>query len=93
MQPSLFAELSEIYLTRRQAADYLLEKFGKPGSVTPSTLAKLAVIGGGPLMRRFGRKVGYLSRDLDAWGLSRLTGPCKNTSDAGVGKTENAAAC
>ena len=73
---------NEVYLTRREAAAHLLEKFGRPGSVTASTLAKLAVVGGGPRFHRFGRKVGYKPCDLDEWGLSRCSGPRQNTSNA-----------
>ncbi len=58
---------TQIFLTRRQAAAYLREKFGEPGAVTASTLAKFALVGGGPALHRFGRKVGYKPADLDAW--------------------------
>jgi hypothetical protein len=77
-------EISEIYLTRREAAAYLIEKHGVLGAVTASTLAKLAVLGGGPVMYRFGHRVGYRRPDLDAWVLSRMSGPRRSTSDTGV---------
>ncbi len=32
-----------------------------------STMAKLRVVGGGPLYRKLGRRVVYDLRDLDAW--------------------------
>jgi hypothetical protein len=78
-----FSDADSVFLTRREAAAHLLEKFGTPGSISPATLAKLAVIGGGPAIHRFGRKVGYLARDLDAWMATRFSGPLKNTSDEG----------
>lgn len=78
-----FSDTEGVFLTRREAAAYLLEKFGTPGSIAPATLAKLAHLGGGPVLHRFGRKVGYLARDLDAWMSTRFSGPLKNTGDIG----------
>jgi hypothetical protein len=45
------------------------------------TLAKYAVIGGGPVFRRIGRVPLYSTDDLDAWVQSRLSGPMRSTSD------------
>lgn len=67
------------YLRRKDAARYLIDRYGH-GS--PRTLAKLATIGGGPQFRRFGRIVVYDPSDLDKWALSRLSGPLASTSDA-----------
>jgi hypothetical protein len=72
-----------VFLSRREAADYLKRKFGAPGAVTSSTLAKLAVIGGGPILHRFGRKVAYKVENLDSWAMSRCSGPMRSTSDCG----------
>lgn len=66
------------YLRRKDAAQYLIERYGH-GS--PRTLAKLAVIGGGPMFRRFGRIVVYDPADLDKWAQSRLSQPMASTSD------------
>ncbi|WP_241130890.1 helix-turn-helix transcriptional regulator [Achromobacter xylosoxidans] len=47
------------YLTNDEAADYL--------RLSPRTLEKQRVIGGGPKFRKFGRRVMYAVSDLDAW--------------------------
>lgn len=74
--------MTTVFLTRREAAAYLLEKFGTPGSIAPATLAKLACRGGGPLLHRFGRRVGYKPNDLDTWVAARLSAPLTNTTTA-----------
>jgi hypothetical protein len=66
------------FLNRREASEYLKNR-GLPGAV--ATLAKLACVGGGPVMHRFGaRRVLYLPADLDAWAESKLSARC-GTSD------------
>ncbi|MFZ7069180.1 helix-turn-helix transcriptional regulator [Pseudomonas aeruginosa] len=47
------------YLTNDEAAAYL--------RLSPRTLEKQRVIGGGPRFRKFGRRVMYALADLDAW--------------------------
>ncbi|WP_428610605.1 helix-turn-helix transcriptional regulator [Sedimenticola sp.] len=47
------------YLTNDEAAAYL--------RLSPRTLEKQRVIGGGPRFRKFGRRVMYAVSDLDAW--------------------------
>jgi len=47
------------YLTNDEAAAYL--------RLSPRTLEKLRVLGGGPRFRKFGRRVRYALADLDAW--------------------------
>lgn len=39
--------------------------------LSPRTLEKLRVIGGGPRFRKFGRRVMYASADLEAWADAR----------------------
>lgn len=51
------------YLTNDEAADYL--------RLSPRTLEKQRVIGGGPRFRKFGRRVMYARADLDAWADNR----------------------
>ncbi|MDD5364807.1 MAG: helix-turn-helix domain-containing protein [Gallionellaceae bacterium] len=51
------------YLTNDEAAEYL--------RLSPRTLEKLRVIGGGPRFRKFGRRVMYAVADLDAWADQR----------------------
>ena len=47
------------YLTNDEAASYL--------RLSPRTLEKQRVIGGGPRFRKFGRRVMYAIADLNAW--------------------------
>ncbi len=51
------------YLTNDEAAGYL--------RLSPRTLEKQRVIGGGPKFRKFGRRVMYAVVDLDAWAADR----------------------
>lgn len=67
---------------RRNAASQYLDEFW--GVIrTPSTLAKYAVIGGGPVFRRDGRFPLYSPDDLDTWAASKLSAPMRSTSDTG----------
>jgi hypothetical protein len=68
----------ERYFRRKEAGQYLREKFGF-GS--PATLAKLACIGGGPEFFKAGSIVLYAEKPLDAWALSKISGPKRSTSD------------
>ncbi|CUJ53019.1 helix-turn-helix domain-containing protein [Achromobacter xylosoxidans] len=54
------------YLTNVEAADYL--------RLSPRTLEKLRVQGGGPRFRKFGRRVLYAMTDLEAWADGRSYG-------------------
>jgi hypothetical protein len=58
------------FMRREEAASHLQRKYGV---YTVETLAKLAVVGGGPPFQRFGRFPVYREADLDAWAQSRLT--------------------
>ena len=58
-------------LRRKAASEYLHEAHGIERA--PSTMAKLAVTGGGPIFRRAGRVPLYAPRDLDAWVASKLS--------------------
>ena len=51
------------YLNNDEAAAYL--------RLSPRTLEKQRVIGGGPRFRKFGRRVMYAVADLDAWAAER----------------------
>ncbi|MBN8712798.1 MAG: helix-turn-helix domain-containing protein [Xanthomonadales bacterium] len=51
------------YLTNDEAAGYL--------RLSPRTLEKQRVIGGGPKFRKFGRRVMYAVADLDVWAADR----------------------
>ncbi|WP_425272138.1 helix-turn-helix transcriptional regulator [Pseudomonas saponiphila] len=61
--PSLRPSQPQRYLTNDEAADYL--------RLSPRTLEKQRVIGGGPKFRKFGRRVMYAVSDLDAWADQR----------------------
>lgn len=66
-------------MRRREASAYLLEMHGI--SLMPATLAKLAVVGGGPRFRTDGRFPLYELQELDAFAEARL-GPLRSsTSD------------
>ena len=69
-------------LRRKAASDYLRETHGLERA--PSTLAKLAVIGGGPVFRRAGRIPLYSPEDLDCWAASLLSAPMRSTSEAAL---------
>ncbi|MCQ4266911.1 helix-turn-helix domain-containing protein [Pseudomonas stutzeri] len=51
------------YLTNTEAAVFL--------RLSPRTLEKQRVIGGGPRFRKFGRRVMYALTDLQAWADAR----------------------
>ncbi len=66
------------YRRRADAARYIREIWGLPCST--SWLAKLAVIGGGPIYRKAGRFPIYADSDLDAWSKARISEPLTSTS-------------
>ena len=66
------------YLRRSAAAQYVREGWGLPCSAR--WLAKLAVVGGGPVYRKAGRFPVYASDDLDAWAEARIGEPRRSTS-------------
>ena len=65
-------------LRRKAASEYLHEAHGVERAA--STLAKLAVTGGGPVFRHIGRVPLYAPDDLDAWVASKLTPRMHSTS-------------
>ena len=58
------------YLSNDEAADFL--------KLSPRTLEKQRVVGGGPKFRKFGRRVVYAMEDLESWANARS---CDTTSD------------
>lgn len=69
-------------LRRRDASAYLAAAHGV--RLSPNTLAKLAVVGGGPRFRLDGRFPLYERAELDAFAARRL-GPLRtSTSDRSV---------
>jgi hypothetical protein len=65
-------------LTRAEAAVFLTDRGYR---IAKATLDKLAVIGGGPIFEKWGRKPLYRPADLLSWVASRSTGPMRSTSD------------
>ena len=51
------------YLTNYEAAEFL--------RLSPRTLEKQRMLGGGPRYRKFGRRVLYAFEDLEAWSNAR----------------------
>ncbi len=76
------------FLRRADAASYLQERYG---AYTKETLAKLAVVGGGPSFRLLGRFPVYTREDLDAWANSRLSSRVSSTAEAGSQRARSAA--
>ena len=77
---------------RTEASQYLLEVHGV--ATAPATLAKLAVVGGGPEYELWGRLPYYPTEGLDRWAEARLSRR-RSTSDRGSGpdhQTPNAIA-
>jgi hypothetical protein len=66
-------------LTRREASELLTAQGFR---IAEATLAKLAVIGGGPQFVKFGRKPLYSTSDLLAWVRSRTSQMKHHTSHA-----------
>jgi hypothetical protein len=74
------------YLRRVEAARYIRDTWGIPCS--PKTLAKLAVVGGGPLFRKCGPYPLHQICDLDAWCSARVGPKQRSTSDPGDGYSD-----
>jgi len=70
-------------LRRRDASEYLRKTHGLEAA--PTTLAKLAVTGGGPEYDLWGRIPYYPIKKLDEWVMARLS-PRRSTSDRGTVK-------
>jgi hypothetical protein len=66
------------YLRRAAAASYVRDRWGLPCSAR--WLAKLAVVGGGPIYRKAGRFPLYAPGDLDTWAEGRIGAPRRSTS-------------
>lgn len=67
-------------LKRADVPAYLLARHGI--TRTAGTLAKLAVVGGGPAFRKVGtRTVLYDTSDIDTWAVSLLSAPVSSTSE------------
>lgn len=74
-RPNSAAEANErsdqrLFLSNAEAARFL--------NLSPRTLEKHRVIGGGPRFRKFGRRIVYAVVDLEVWADART---CESTSD------------
>jgi excisionase family DNA binding protein len=56
-------KLSNTFLTNSEAAEFL--------RLSPRTLEKHRVVGGGPPFRKFGRRILYARTDLQKWAEDR----------------------
>jgi hypothetical protein len=70
---------SPLNMRRADAARYIRETYGIP--CVPTTLAKHAVVGGGPAFRKAGKFPIYSRDDLDAWANARLGKLVHSTSE------------
>jgi len=68
-------------LRRTEASTYLKTQWGITRA--PTTLAKLATLGGGPRFEHAGRFPLYLASELDAWAQALLSPLKSSTSDRG----------
>jgi hypothetical protein len=68
------------YLMRAAAAGYVRDSWGLPCS--KAWLAKLAVVGGGPVFHKAGKTPLYSPEDLDNWAEGRIGPAQKSTSVA-----------
>src|SRR5262249_9384548 len=78
-------------LRRKAASHYLCETHGLERA--PSTLAKLAVIGGGPIFPRANPIPLHSTDHLDAWAESLLSAPMRSTSEAAAVKPSVTESC
>jgi hypothetical protein len=74
-------------LDRKEGAQFLTTHGYR---TAPATLAKLAVLGGGPVFASFGRRPLYREADLLSWAQARTTGPRRSTSHTGLSGREMA---
>lgn len=59
------------YFNNAEAADFL--------KLSPRTLEKLRVVGGGPKFRKLGRRVVYALEDLESWTSARIRSSTSDT--------------
>src|SRR5215831_5964922 len=77
------------FLRRTAASVYLREKHGVQRA--PTTLGKLASIGGGPVFRHVGKIPIYSTDDLDAWAASLLGPPMRSIAEHRAAKAPTVA--
>jgi len=77
--PKVLAKKVERLRRRHAAAEYIESEWGIP--CKPKTLAKLAVVGGGPVFRKAGRTPLYPEDALDDWAKNKLGPRVRSTSE------------
>ena len=80
----------EHLLSRAEASVYLQQFWKMPHSV--GTLAKLAVVGGGPEFRKAGRVPLYPQDGLDTYARSKLTRRVRTTTELKTSSDKSAVA-
>jgi hypothetical protein len=80
----------ELLLNRTEASYYLIEKWRVRCSI--ATLAKLAVVGGGPEFRKAGRTPLYPQDGLDSYAQSKMSPRVRSTSELATSKSGQAKA-
>ena len=78
--PAIPMQLRKPRLRRREASEYLA--FAHGITFAPTTLAKLACVGGGPSFHKAGRWPLYPIAELDRWANARLGRLVSSTSEA-----------
>ena len=63
------------YMSTREAAAFL--------GLSPRTLDRYRVSGGGPVFRKFGSSVRYARADLESWASARRRSSTSDDGDAG----------
>jgi hypothetical protein len=86
---TIITNTENLYLRRAEAAQYVQSTYGF--SCSRQWLAKLAVVGGGPVYRKAGRNPIYARADLDIWALNRIGAPQRSTSDKADGSLKGEA--
>ena len=68
-------------MTRAETAEYISARWFP---CSPKTLAKYAVIGGGPPFRKAGRRPLYEAEPCDKWAKSKISAPVLSTAELAV---------
>jgi hypothetical protein len=85
MNPDRESVGAERLLRRPEASRYLNEIWGIPHA--PATLAKLAVVGGGPEFRKAGRTPLYPQDGLDTYAQSKMSRRVRSTAELDANKS------
>ncbi len=81
--------MTQNFLSRSEASHYLSQRWGRVCAIAQSTLAKYAVVGGGPPFRKYGHRAIYDKESLDKWAQNRLSNLKMNTACPSNNEGEN----